>query len=133
MFPKILFVFITVPLIELAILIKLAGAIGILETVWIVVATAVAGAYLARRQGMSTLMSIRDDLNSGQMPSRSLIDGMMILIGAVALLTPGLLTDAAGFLLLIPVTRSPIKRFALRRIEKHMDRKYNIITIHPDE
>lgn len=128
MFLKIVLVFITVPLIELAILIKLGKAIGTWATVWTVIATAVVGASLARRQGMSVVMSIQNDLNAGRMPSQSLMDGLMIFVGGVVLLTPGLLTDAAGFLLIIPQTRKPIKSFIQKRIEKKTD----IIDITPD-
>jgi len=108
MFLKIVLVFITGPLIELAILVKLGKAIGTWATVWTVIATAVIGASLARRQGMSVVMSIQNDLNSGRMPSQSLMDGLMIFVGGVVLLTPGLLTDAAGFVLIIPQTSKPI-------------------------
>ena len=128
MFLKIVLVFITVPLIELAILIKLGKAIGTWATVWTVIATAVVGASLARKQGMSVVMSIQNDLNAGRMPSQSIMDGLMIFVGGVVLLTPGLLTDAAGFFLIIPQTRKPIKSFIQKRIEKKMD----IIDITPD-
>ncbi len=128
MFPLIVTVFIAVPIIELAILIKLGSVMGIWETVWLVVATAVLGASLARWQGTSVVMSIRNDLSGGRMPSNSVMDGIMILVGAVVLLTPGLLTDIAGFLLIIPQTRRIIKLFIQKRIEKKM----NIIDIRPD-
>lgn len=128
MFSKIIPVFVAVPLVELAILIKLGSIIGIWETVWIVVATAVLGASLARRQGISVLMSIRDDLNSGRQPSESLLDGVMVLVGGALLLTPGLLTDFAGFALLIPQTRAIIKK----SVQKRVERKMNIIDISPN-
>lgn len=128
MFPKIVAAFIAVPLIELAILIKVGNAIGVWQTVWIVVATAVAGASLARWQGMSVLKSIRGDLSMGRMPSESLTDGLMILVGGVTLLTPGLLTDVAGFLFIIPQTRRLIKTLVRKRMEKRM----NIIDIRPE-
>ncbi len=125
MFFKLLLFFISVPLIELAILIKL---IGVLETIWIVIATGVLGAYLVRRQGMSVLMSIQGDLSNNRIPSESLMDGVMIIVSAVLLLTPGLLTDFAGFLLLIPRMRSTVKTLIRKRIEKKLD----IIDISPE-
>ncbi|WP_462137116.1 FxsA family protein [Candidatus Mycalebacterium sp.] len=128
MFSKIIPVFIAVPLIELVILIKLGGVIGTWETVWIVVATAVVGATLARRQGISVLMSITDDLNNGRKPSETLLDGVMVLVGGALLLTPGLLTDLTGFALLIPKIRAIIKK----SIQKRIERKLNIIDISPD-
>ncbi|QMU55631.1 MAG: membrane protein FxsA [Candidatus Mycalebacterium zealandia] len=128
MFSKIIPIFVVVPLIELAILIKLGSVIGTWETVWIVVATAVVGASLARRQGISVLMSIMNDLSGGRKPSETLLDGVMVLVGGALLLTPGLLTDLAGFALLIPQTRAIIKKSVQKRIE----RKLNIIDISPD-
>ncbi len=128
MFFKILPVFVIVPIVEIAILIKLGGLIGGWETVYIVILTAVLGAALAKQQGLSVLTSIMEDMNAGRAPSANLMDGLMILVGAVVLLTPGLVTDFAGFLLLIPQTRRRIKFFVQKRVEKRM----NIIDISPD-
>ncbi|MGI9558474.1 MAG: FxsA family protein [Thermodesulfobacteriota bacterium] len=128
MFFKILPVFVIVPIVEIAILIKLGGLIGGWETVYIVILTAVLGAALAKQQGLSVLTSIMEDMNAGRAPSANLMDGLMILVGAVVLLTPGLVTDFAGFLLLIPQTRRRIKLFVQKRVEKRM----NIIDISPD-
>lgn len=127
MFFRILPFFVAVPIIELAILIKLGEIIGGLETVYIVVATAVLGAYLAQAQGASALAAMRRDMSEARMPSEPIMDGILILAGAVALLTPGLVTDLAGFTALIPLTRRMIKRFIRARIE----RRLGIVDISP--
>lgn len=127
MFFRILPFFVAVPIIELAILIKLGKVIGVLETVYIVVATAVLGAYLAQAQGASALAAMRRDMSEARMPSEPIMDGILILAGAVALLTPGLVTDLAGFTALIPLTRRMIKRFIRARIE----RRLGIVDISP--
>ena len=120
MFFRILPFFVVVPIVELAILIKLGKIIGVLETVYIVVATAVLGAYLAQAQGASVLAAMRRDMDEARMPSEPIMDGLLILAGAVALLTPGLITDLAGFVVLIPLTRRMVKRFVRARIEKRL-------------
>ena len=102
MFGVLLFIFIFVPLVELAILIQVGQWIGLWNTIALVVFTGVLGATLARAQGLSVLMKIQRDLAVGIMPEESLFDGVMILVGGIVLLTPGILTDAMGFFLLIP-------------------------------
>ncbi|MCY4043375.1 MAG: FxsA family protein [Candidatus Dadabacteria bacterium] len=127
MFFRILPFFVAVPIIELAILIKLGKVIGVLETVYVVIATAVLGAYLAQAQGASALAAMRRDMSEARMPSEPIMDGILILAGAVALLTPGLVTDLAGFTVLIPLTRRMIKRLIRARIE----RRLGIVDISP--
>lgn len=127
MFFRILPFFVAVPIVELAILIKLGEVIGGWETVYIVVATAVLGAHMARAQGASALEAMRRDMSEARMPSGPIMDGILILAGAVALLTPGLITDLAGFTVLIPLTRRMVKRFIRARIE----RRLGIVDISP--
>ena len=77
----------------------------------------VLGPYLARLQGFLVLQKIQNDLNNGIMPNSELIDGLMILVGGIVLLTPGFITDFFGLLLLIPWTRSLIKMLFSRKFE----------------
>ena len=129
MFIKLLFFFIVIPFIELAILIKMGGLIGLWPTILIVASTGIVGAYLARNQGFSILTKIRSELNSGIMPAESLIDGFLILIGGVVLLTPGLLTDLSGLLLLIPFSRKKIKRYLKTKIYEKITKDNTKTTI----
>ncbi|HJL85090.1 MAG TPA: FxsA family protein [Candidatus Marinimicrobia bacterium] len=111
---KLLFIFIGIPLLELMILIELGREIGFWPTIFLVIVTGVLGASLARSQGMWIWLEIQHELSQGNMPADKLVDGLLILIGGIVLLTPGLLTDIFGFMLLIPVTRNLFKR-AIRK------------------
>ena len=112
MFPKLLLLFIGVPLIEVLILIKLGSLFGFWPTIFLVIGTGILGAYLAKLYGLTIWYKIQQDLNAGVMPADKLVDGLLILIGGIVLLTPGLLTDILGFMLLIPITRRYFKRIA---------------------
>lgn len=114
--------FIGVPLLELALLIKLGTAIGLTKTLLIVVGTGIAGAALARSQGFTILQRIQVDLEAGRLPTDDLINGACVLAGGLLLLTPGLLTDTVGFCLLIPMTRELLKESAKRYIQGKLDR-----------
>ncbi len=111
MFIRLLLLFTLLPLAELFVLLKVGAAIGLLNTIILVIGTATLGAYLARKQGIETLNRIRQQLEHGALPAEELIDGLLILIAAIVLITPGLLTDTFGFLLLIPQSRQWLKRY----------------------
>ncbi len=120
MFFKLFLAFTLIPLTELYLLIEVGRVIGGLETIALVVATGAAGAWLARRQGYSTMLAIRKRLNEGLMPGEELIDAFLILVAGVVLLTPGLLTDVVGITLLVPAARGRLKRWLRRKIEQWM-------------
>ncbi|MEN8148853.1 MAG: FxsA family protein [Planctomycetota bacterium] len=110
-------VFIAVPLIELALLIQVGSWIGTGPTIGLVVVTAIAGASLARWQGLSAIERARSMANAGQLPAGPVFDGILILAAALLLLTPGILTDVVGFLLLVPFVRRRILVLIRKRIE----------------
>jgi UPF0716 protein FxsA len=112
----LLLLFIAVPLIELAILIKLGSLVGLLPTIALVIVTGVAGASLARSQGLRVLLQIRQELAAGRVPVDRLMDGLLILIAGALLLTPGLLTDLVGLAVLIPGPRDFVKRQLGRKL-----------------
>ena len=126
----LILLFTLVPVLELALLIKVGQHIGLGNTMFIVIFTGVAGAYLARSQGIITLMKIQQDVNNGIMPADKVFDGVMILCGGILLLTPGLVTDAIGFLALAPISRNLLKVWIKRKIENLIS-KGEIITIRP--
>lgn len=117
MFARLLLLFVLVPLVELALLIRIGNWLGFWPTIGIVVATGALGALLAKSQGARVLGEIRADLTSGRVPAARLLDGLLILAGGIVLLTPGLLTDALGLMLLLPVTRNRLKAVVRRRFE----------------
>jgi len=108
-FLRLLLLFTIVPFVELAILLKLGDEMGWLETLGLIIATGVIGTILARQQGFEVIQRIRSELSSGKPPTDSLMDGLMILIASVLLITPGVLTDITGFLLLWPAFRARMR------------------------
>jgi UPF0716 protein FxsA len=119
-FTVLLVLFVTIPVLEIAVLLKVKEFIGFDGTLALVVATAVLGAWLARWQGLRQIGLIQKELETGRMPAPQLLDGVLILVAGVVLLTPGLITDAVGFFLLLPPGRAVIKRVVKRAIEKRM-------------
>lgn len=115
---RLLLLFTVVPLVELAILLQLGRLMGLGATVALVLATGIAGAWLARWQGLAVLRRVQVDLAEGRMPAGALLDGALILAAGALLITPGLLTDLTGVTLLIPPLRRRLGRHiadALRR------------------
>ncbi len=109
MFVRLLFLFTLVPLIELFLLVKLGDVIGFWPTVALVVATGAMGAILTRMEGLRVLRQAQADIQKGRVPTDRLLDGLLILIAGAVLLTPGLITDALGFFLLVPPGRRMIR------------------------
>jgi len=100
-----LLLFVGVPLLELYFLIQVGSQIGALSTIGLSVFTALLGGTLARLQGFSVLMRVRDALGQNQVPALELLDGALLLVAGLVLLLPGFFTDALGFLLLVPKLR----------------------------
>ncbi len=115
---KLIILFTVIPLFELATLIKISDFFGMVYAISLVAVTGILGAAMAKRQGMNVVKRIKDSLNNGMMPADSLIDGMLVLMGGVMLITPGLLTDLGGFACIIPFTRGKIKVLAQDRFNK---------------
>jgi UPF0716 protein FxsA len=103
--------------VELYLLIKVGTVIGSLNTILLVILTGFAGAWLARMEGMNTMFKVRQSLNQGLMPAEELIDALIILIAGLVLITPGLMTDGFGLLLLWPVSRNRFKRFLRKKFD----------------
>ncbi len=102
--------FVVVPLVELAILIWIGQWIGAWATIGAVILIGATGAWLAKHQGLRTWSRLRESLSKGAMPGTELLDGLLILIAAVLLITPGVLTDIAALLLFVPAVRTFLKR-----------------------
>ncbi len=109
MFIRLFFLFTTVTFLELALIIKVGTKIGVLDTILLIIFTGIAGAYLARSQGISILSRIQAQLHSGILPTDQMLSGLLVLAGGLLLLTPGFITDLLGLLLIVPVSRERIK------------------------
>ena len=121
-FMKLVFIFITVPFVELFILLQLAEKIGALYTFLIIIITGITGAYLAKSEGKAVITRIKNDLRDGQMPKEELLNGLCILVGGALLLTPGILTDMTGFSLIIPFTRDLYTSFIKKKFMGYIKR-----------
>lgn len=107
---RLLLIFIAVPLIEILLLIEIGSRIGAFNTILIIVVTGILGASMMRQQGFTIIRNIQRDLSQGHMPTGELINGALVLVGGILLLTPGFFTDAVGFILLVPATRALIRK-----------------------
>ncbi len=124
----LILLFTVVPVVELALLIKVGQYIGVGYTLGIVIFTGIAGAYLAKKQGFLTLRKIEKDINQGRMPTGELFDGVLILSSGILLLTPGFITDLIGFMGLVPWTRNLLKGWLKEKIRGMIDQG-KVITI----
>lgn len=102
---KLILLFIFVPFLELYILLQVGKHIGVLLTIIVVIVTGIAGAYLVKKQGFHIIMRIKRKMNEGIIPTDNLMEGVLILIGGILLLTPGFITDIVGFIITIPQSR----------------------------
>jgi UPF0716 protein FxsA len=118
MFGKLFLLFAVIPVAEIYVLVSVGGAIGVLPTVALVLLTALAGAHLARMQGLAVMMRIRENLAQGFMPAEELLDGLLIFLAGMVLLTPGFLTDIMGLLILLPATRNMFKRWLRKKFDE---------------
>jgi UPF0716 protein FxsA len=118
MMGRFLFLFIIVPLLELYILIKIGSYLGVLQTIALVLFTALLGVVLARFEGLRTLQQIRQSLSQGIVPAEEMVDAVLIFIGGILLITPGVLTDLFALVLLIPYSRMIFKRWLRRRFDR---------------
>lgn len=117
----LLLVFIAVPLLEIALLIKAGESFGFWPTLLIVIATAFLGTVMLRWQGLSVMMRARQTLRDGNIPIESVADGVFLLLAGAFLLTPGLLTDGVGFAFLVPSVRRWLGSKILRALSQRMD------------
>ena len=113
MINKLLVFFVVLPLVELCLVLLLGQYLGIAWTIVFIIGTGLLGTWLARTQGISTYRRIQQELSQGRMPTDSLIDGALILLAGVLLITPGVLTDLVGILLMIPPTRILFRRWLI--------------------
>ena len=98
--------FIVLPILEMYILIEVGGFIGALNTIGLVLLTALLGLILLRQQGFRTLLNARNKLMQAELPTEELVTGIFLAVGGALLLTPGFVTDFIGFMCLLPFTRS---------------------------
>jgi len=115
---RLLLLFLVLPVVELALLLRVGARLGLVPTLLLIVITGVVGAALARRQGLAVIGRLQADLQAQRLPAQPILDGVAILVAAALLVTPGILTDIVGFALLTPALREAAKAALLRRFER---------------
>lgn len=118
MFAKLLVLFTVLPIVELYLLVKIGKEIGTLNTIAVVIITGILGAAFARSQGVLVINQIQAAISRGEMPGRELVQGALVLIGAVMLITPGFITDVVGLSFLFPLTRAFYTKQAIAYFKK---------------
>ncbi|MFN3215091.1 MAG: FxsA family protein [Acidimicrobiales bacterium] len=123
MFPLILVLFLVVPIVELYVIVQVAGGIGVLETLGLLIVVSIVGAWLVKAQGIGLVRRVQAKLASGEMPGKELVDGALIVFAGALMLTPGFVTDTVGLLLLLPPTRAIVRTFLMKRFTVMADAK----------
>jgi UPF0716 protein FxsA len=116
--PVMLLLFIVLPATELFLLIEIGRRVGVAATLALIIFTGVTGAALARSQGLGVLRQIQAETAAGRLPAAQLVDGLILLVASALLITPGIITDSAGFLCLVPAVRALLRRMLRRRFER---------------
>jgi UPF0716 protein FxsA len=112
--------FFVVPLLELFVIIKIGAAIGVLDTIGLLILSSILGAWLMKREGLGVVRRIQQAAAEGRVPGAELVDGFLILFGGALMLAPGFLTDIAGMLLLLPPVRAVVRRLIRRRFARRI-------------
>lgn len=110
------FILVALPLLELALLLKVGQSIGLLWTMFVIFASAAVGTWVLHAQGFAVMRRTMKSLQAGKPPIGPAVDGMFLMFAGTLLLTPGFLSDAVGLLLLIPPLRHAIAAWSVRRI-----------------
>ena len=119
----LLLVLLIVPALELGIFIWLGGIIGPWWIIALIILSGILGISFAKNQGIEVWRQAQQSMNQGQMPTKHIVDGICILIGAVFLFAPGFLTDIIGLFLIIPWTRKPFKKILQKWIMWNVSKK----------
>jgi UPF0716 protein FxsA len=112
--------FILVPLAELYVILKVGDAIGVVWTILLLAADSVIGSLLLRSQGRAAWRRFNEALAQGRMPHQEVQDGVLVIFGGAFLITPGFISDVFGLLLLLPPTRSLIRRWGVKAVGRRM-------------
>lgn len=110
-------IFVVIPFLEIAVFMVVGEQIGIWTTLLLAFLTAIIGGAVVRYQGLQTLFSLRTSMQGGQMPVREIFDGACLIAAGAMLITPGFITDIAGFLLLVPPLRERLRGYVAGRFE----------------
>jgi UPF0716 protein FxsA len=113
-------VFLVVPFVELAVILQIGHEIGVLNTIGLLVLVSVLGGWLVKREGLGVLRRVQVSLDAGRLPGPELVDGAMVLVAGILLISPGFVTDIAGLLLLLPPTRATLRAVLVARLRRRV-------------
>ena len=118
--PILVVLFVLVPIVELAVIIQVGQALGVIETLLLMVVVSAAGAWLVKREGIGVWRRAQQQLETGVVPGLELVDGTLIMLAGALLLTPGFVSDCLGILLLLPPVRAGLRRLVIRRLRRRV-------------
>ncbi len=119
--PLLIILFVGVPFAELYVLIQVGRAIGVFNTLGLLLLVSIVGAWLAKREGLGVIRRMQAALEAGRVPGTELVDGFLILLAAALMLTPGFLTDIVAIFLLLPPVRAAVRRALRRRFARRIE------------
>jgi UPF0716 protein FxsA len=117
----LLLIFLVVPIAELYLIYLVGDAIGVWQTLLLLAADSLLGSFLLRSQGRTVWNRFNEALAAGRMPHREVLDGVLVIFGGAFLITPGFLTDVLGLVLLVPPTRTAVRRVVARRLGRRVE------------
>ncbi len=121
MLPLLVLLFVAVPVVELYVIVQVGQAIGVLDTLAVMILVSLVGAWLARHEGFMVLRRIQDSVAAGRIPADEMIDGALVLAGGLLLLTPGFVSDGVGMMLLFPASRALVRAYVRRRLRVRVE------------
>lgn len=116
--------FLVVPFVELFVIIQVGRAVGVVDTIAVLVLVSVVGAWLVKREGLSVLGRAQERVDRGAVPGRELVDGVLILFAGALLLTPGFVTDLVAILLLVPPVRAALRSGVVRQLRRRAELRH---------
>lgn len=119
--PVLVVLFIGVPFVEIYVLLQVGQAIGVVNTLGLLILISVVGAWLAKREGLGVLRRMQRSIDAGRVPGAELVDGFLILLAGALMLTPGFITDILAILLLLPPVRAVVRRELRRRVARRIE------------
>jgi len=119
--PVLVVLFIAVPFAEIYVLLQVGHAIGVLNTLALLILVSIVGAWLAKREGLGVIRRMQRSIEAGRVPGTELVDGFLILLAAALMLTPGFLTDIVAIFLLLPPVRAVVRRELRRRVARRIE------------
>jgi UPF0716 protein FxsA len=119
--------FLIAPIVELAVIVTVAGQIGVLDTLGLLILFSIVGAWLCKREGLMVLRRLQQTLAEGGLPHKEVVDGFLILLAGALMIAPGFISDVFGVLLLLPPIRIAVRSLLLRSFRKRGSFAFRVV------